>query len=128
MEQYFEPEELAEAVKVFDVLVVRSKTRVDAHIIDAAKAGGTMKMIIRGDIGSDNVDVRYAKENGIEVCDISFACHDSVADSSLYMYPKVPCTPDIRPSAREAQKRTSEEIVKVIESLQLRERNRFTRK
>ena len=40
VEQFYEPAELAEQVKQYDVLVVRSATKVRVPIIDAAKEAG----------------------------------------------------------------------------------------
>ena len=37
VEQFYEPEELAEQVKQYDILVVRSASKVRKPIIDAAK-------------------------------------------------------------------------------------------
>ena len=67
VEQFYEPEELAEQVKSYDVLVVRSATKVRKPIIDAAKETGMLKLIIRGGVGVDNIDVEYAEQNGIKV-------------------------------------------------------------
>ena len=67
VEQFYEPAELAEQVKQYDVLVVRSATKVRVPIIDAAKEAGRLKLVIRGGVGVDNIDVKYAEENGIAV-------------------------------------------------------------
>ena len=66
VEQFYEPDQLGKALRDFDVVVVRSKTKVRKEHIDAAK-GGKLKMIIRGGVGVDNIDVKYAEENGITV-------------------------------------------------------------
>ena len=66
VEQFYAPEELGEAIRDFDVVVVRSATKVRANHIDAAK-GSRLKLIIRGGVGVDNIDVKYAEENGITV-------------------------------------------------------------
>ena len=63
VEQFYEPDQLGEALRGFDVAVVRSKTKVRKEHIDAAK-GGQLKLIIRGGVGVDNIDVDYAKANG----------------------------------------------------------------
>lgn len=81
-EQYFEPDALGPALRDFDVVVVRSKTKVRARHIDEAK-GGKLKMIIRGGIGVDNIDVDYAKENGISVRNTPEASSQSVAELAL---------------------------------------------
>ena len=54
------------AAASFDAVVVRSETQVRANHIDEAK-GGKLKLIIRGGVGVDNIDVKYAEENGITV-------------------------------------------------------------
>ena len=76
VEQFYEPDQLGEALRGFDVAVVRSKTKVRKEHIDAAK-GGQLKLIIRGGVGVDNIDVDYAKANGIDVKNtpISIAGH-----------------------------------------------------
>ena len=64
VEQFYEPAELGKALRDFDVVVVRSKTKVRAAQIDEAK-GSQLKLIIRGGVGVDNIDVDYAKAAGI---------------------------------------------------------------
>lgn len=81
--QFYEPEELAKQVKEFDVLVVRSATKVREPIIDAACETGKLKLIIRGGVGVDNIDVAYAKEHGITVCNTPAASSASVAELAI---------------------------------------------
>ena len=57
VEQFNEPDQLGAALREFDVAVVRSKTKVRANHIDEAK-GGKLKLIIRGGVGVDNIDVK----------------------------------------------------------------------
>ncbi len=83
VEQFYEPAELAEQVKNFDVLVVRSATKVRKPIIDAALETKQLKLIIRGGVGTDNIDVAYAKENGIEVKNTPAASSNAVAELAL---------------------------------------------
>lgn len=81
-EQYYAPEELGAALKDFDAVVVRSKTKVrQAHIDEALK--GNLKLIIRGGVGVDNIDVAYAREHGIEVRNTPAASSRSVAELAL---------------------------------------------
>ena len=82
-EQFYQPEELAEKVKEFDVLVVRSATKVRQPIIDAAVDGGKLKLVIRGGVGVDNIDVKYAEEKGIKVNNTPRASSASVAELAL---------------------------------------------
>lgn len=81
-ERYFEPDTLGTALRDHDVVVVRSKTKVRCRHIDEAR-GGSLKMIIRGGIGVDNIDVDYAKENGIAVRNTPEASSQSVAELAL---------------------------------------------
>ena len=48
----------------YEVLLVRSATTVRKDLIDACP---NLKIIGRGGVGMDNIDVEYAKEKGIEV-------------------------------------------------------------
>ena len=83
VEQHYEPDELCEAVKDADVIVVRSATKVREPIIDAAAEAGRLKLIIRGGVGVDNIDVAYAEEKGIEVRNTPAASSASVAELTL---------------------------------------------
>lgn len=82
VEQFYEPEALGEALKDFDAVVVRSKTKVRANHIDIAK-NGKLKLIIRGGVGVDNIDVKYAEENGIKVMNTPRASSQSVAELAM---------------------------------------------
>ncbi|MBR2156407.1 MAG: D-2-hydroxyacid dehydrogenase [Clostridia bacterium] len=82
VEQFYAPEELGEALKGFDAVVVRSATKVRAPHIDAAK-GGSLKLIIRGGVGVDNIDVKYAEEAGITVKNTPRASSNSVAELAM---------------------------------------------
>ena len=82
VEQFFEPDELGAALREFDAVVVRSKTKVRAKHIDEAK-GGKLKLIIRGGVGVDNIDVKYAEEAGITVKNTPKASSESVAELAM---------------------------------------------
>lgn len=60
-----------------DVLLVRSATKVRKDLIDACPS---LKIIGRGGVGLDNIDVDYAKSKGIEVINTPAASSDSVAE------------------------------------------------
>ena len=79
VEHFYEPEELGKALRDFDVVVVRSKTKIRENIIDEAK-GGNLKLVIRGGVGVDNIDVKYAEANGIKVTNTPKASSESVAE------------------------------------------------
>ncbi len=82
VEQFYEPDALGAALRDFDVCVVRSKTKVRANHIDEAK-GSNLKFIIRGGVGVDNIDVKYAEENGIKVMNTPKASSQSVAELAM---------------------------------------------
>ena len=60
-----------------DVLLVRSATKVRKDIIDACKS---IKIIGRGGVGMDNIDVEYARNKGIHVINTPAASSSSVAE------------------------------------------------
>ena len=82
VEQFYAPEALGAALREFDACVVRSKTKVRANHIDEAK-GGKLKLIIRGGVGVDNIDVAYAEQNGIAVRNTPAASSESVAELAM---------------------------------------------
>jgi D-3-phosphoglycerate dehydrogenase len=60
-----------------DILLVRSATKVNRDIIDACPR---LKIIGRGGVGIDNIDVTYAREKGIHVINTPAAASQSVAE------------------------------------------------
>ncbi len=82
VEQFYAPEELGAALKEFDAVVVRSATKVRKNHIDEAKSG-KLKLIIRGGVGVDNIDVKYAEACGITVKNTPRASSNSVAELAL---------------------------------------------
>jgi len=60
-----------------DVILVRSATKVDKSFIDKAKK---MKMVIRGGVGLDNIDVAYCNKKGIIVKNTPEASTIAVAE------------------------------------------------
>ncbi|MBD8048893.1 D-2-hydroxyacid dehydrogenase [Clostridium faecium] len=83
VEQFYEPEDLGNALKEFDAVVVRSATKVRQPIIDKALESGRLKLIIRGGVGVDNIDVTYAESKGIKVANTPNASSASVAELAL---------------------------------------------
>lgn len=61
----------------YEVLLVRSATKVRADIIDSCPS---LKMIGRGGVGMDNIDVEYARSKGINVFNTPAASSQSVAE------------------------------------------------
>ncbi|WP_455170151.1 D-2-hydroxyacid dehydrogenase [Aegicerativicinus sediminis] len=60
-----------------DVLLVRSATTARKELIDACKS---LKIIGRGGVGMDNIDVAYAREKGLKVINTPAASSQSVAE------------------------------------------------
>ncbi len=60
-----------------DVILVRSATTVRKEVIDSCPS---LKLIGRGGVGMDNIDVTYAKEKGIHVINTPAASSASVAE------------------------------------------------
>ena len=83
VQQFYEEEELKQKVKEFDVLVVRSATKVRESVIDSACEAGRLKLIIRGGVGMDNIDVEYARGKGITVSNTPTASSASVAELAI---------------------------------------------
>lgn len=82
VEHFYQPDELGKALREFDVAVVRSASKVRAKQIDECK-GSRLKLIIRGGVGLDSIDVKYAEENGITVKNTPRASSRSVAELAL---------------------------------------------
>ena len=76
---HYDKEKLGTALKDFDILVIRSATKVTADILDKAQ-GGKLKLIIRAGVGIDNIDVPYATKTGVVVKNTPNASSDSVAE------------------------------------------------
>lgn len=75
------PELLEEGPK-YDVLVVRSKTKVTEEVAEALGAGVT-KLVIRGGVGLDNIDIPACNARGIEVRNTPNSSKHAVAELVL---------------------------------------------
>ena len=76
------PEELLETAPQFDALVVRSATKVRKPVLEKA-ARGNLKLIVRGGVGLDNIDLDDAAEMGISVQNTPSASSVAVAELAL---------------------------------------------
>lgn len=70
-------EDLPRVLKNYDGLLVRSATKVRKELIDQVP---NLKIIGRGGVGMDNIDVEYARSKGIEVFNTPRASSRSVAE------------------------------------------------
>ena len=73
-------EELKEKVRDYNVLVVRSRTKVTREIIEA---GENLRVVGRAGAGIDNIDVEAAKERGIIVLNTPEAPAIAVAELTM---------------------------------------------
>jgi D-3-phosphoglycerate dehydrogenase len=71
------PDELLERVADYDVVVVRSRTKIDSDVIDRATK---LKLIARPGTGLDNIDLRAANARGIEVVNSPEALVEAVSE------------------------------------------------
>lgn len=81
--EHYELPELNEKIKDFDAIIVRSATKVREPLINEALKTGKLKLIIRGGVGVDNIDVKYAEEKGIKVRNTPNASSASVAELAI---------------------------------------------
>src|SRR5690554_8230081 len=70
-------EELIKRLGAYDVITVRSATKVRKDLIDACP---NLKIIARGGVGMDNIDVEYARSKDIIVINTPAASSASVAE------------------------------------------------
>jgi D-3-phosphoglycerate dehydrogenase len=74
------PEDLLKGVGDYEVIVVRSATKVTAPVIEAGK---NLKLIVRGGVGVDNIDVKAAEAKKVLVKNTPGASTESVAELAL---------------------------------------------
>jgi len=79
-EKTVRPEELVEIIGQFDAIVVRSATKVTKEVIEA---GTHLKVIARGGVGMDNIDVETAKMHRMRVLNTPKASSISVAELTI---------------------------------------------
>ena len=80
--KHYTLDELKVLLGDYDVLIVRSATKVRRELIDAVK-GTRLKLIVRAGVGVDNIDVDYAKAKGIDVRNTPNSSSNSVAELVL---------------------------------------------
>ncbi len=74
------PEELMTVLPGYDVAVVRSRTKIRQPLIDMCPS---LKLIVRGGVGLDTIDVDYARSKGIVVKNTPLASAASVAELAI---------------------------------------------
>jgi len=73
-------DELKEIIKDYDVILIRSATKLPADVLKEAKK---LKLIGRGGIGVDNIDIKAATELGIKVMNTPLANAESTAEHAI---------------------------------------------
>ena len=106
-------EELLQVLPAYDGMVVRSRTKVRAPLIDACP---NLKVIVRGGVGLDTIDADYARSKGITVMNTPKASSASVAELAIgYMFALARQTPQTTASMKagkwEKKKFEGDEIV-----------------
>lgn len=78
------PEELPGVLPAYDGMVVRSRTKVRQPLIEVCP---NLKVIVRGGVGLDTIDVEFARSRGVAVMNTPLASSDSVAELTIgYMF------------------------------------------
>jgi D-3-phosphoglycerate dehydrogenase len=78
------PEDLPNVLPAYDGMVVRSRTKVRQPLIDVCP---NLKIIVRGGVGLDTIDVEHARSKGIIVKNTPKASSASVAELAIgYMF------------------------------------------
>lgn len=72
-----EPDELLSTVSKFNVIIVRSRTKITRNVIDAAP---NVKIIARVGVGLDNIDTEYAESKGVKVLNAAEAAMNAVSE------------------------------------------------
>ena len=79
-ERKLTPEELLDVIGEYDAIIVRSATKVTKPVIEQ---GTRLKVIARGGVGLDNIDVETAKMHQIKVLNTPKASSISVAELTI---------------------------------------------
>lgn len=74
------PEELPDVLPAYDGMVVRSRTKVKQPLLEKCP---DLKVIVRGGVGLDTIDVEFARSMGIAVMNTPLASTDSVAELTI---------------------------------------------
>ena len=74
------PEQLFDVLPGYEGMVVRSRTKVRQPLIEACP---NLKVIVRGGVGLDTIDVDFARSKGITVMNTPMASSSSVAELTM---------------------------------------------
>ncbi|MHC4992504.1 MAG: NAD(P)-dependent oxidoreductase [Planctomycetota bacterium] len=76
-----------ERISEAEILLVRSKTKCTRELLDTAP---NLKLIIRGGVGMDNIDIPYARSKGIECVNTPAASTTAVAELAFALMIALP--------------------------------------
>lgn len=76
----YKPKDLNSAIKDADILVVRSKTKVDRELLSHAQR---LRAVIRAGVGIDNIDAKACEEKNIKVLNTPAASSNAVAELAI---------------------------------------------
>jgi D-3-phosphoglycerate dehydrogenase len=112
VEDTITPERLLEVVGGYEAVVVRSRTKIRKNVLEQA---ASLKVIVRGGVGVDNIDVEAAEAKGVKVLNTPAASTDSVAELAIaYMFalarPIVQATESLRAGKWEKAKFHGSEV------------------
>jgi D-3-phosphoglycerate dehydrogenase len=74
------PERLLEVIDGYEAVVVRSRTKIRKNVLERA---ANLKVIVRGGVGVDNIDVEAAEARGMKVLNTPAASTESVAELAI---------------------------------------------
>lgn len=74
------PDDLLKKIVEYDCIIVRSATKVTKEVLQAGK---NLKVVARGGVGLDNIDVQTAESKGLKVLNTPAASAISVAELTL---------------------------------------------
>ncbi len=77
-----EANQIADQLMDMDILVVRSKVKVNKSLCGKANK---LKMIVRAGAGMDNIDLEWAKSEGIECINAAGSNRQAVGEQALDM-------------------------------------------
>lgn len=80
---HYNKNELKNVLNDFDVVTIRSATKIDSDVLTSLTDKSKLKLIIRAGVGIDNIDIECANKLGIEVKNTPNASSDSVAELAL---------------------------------------------
>lgn len=73
-------DEISSKIEKYDAIILRGRLKLNKEILEKAK---NLKLIVRAGVGLDNIDLKYAKEKGIEIRNTPAAPSKAVAELTI---------------------------------------------